>query len=596
MENIYKRINPKEASAENSSQEKIEAKLRQLFKEEPIGRPAVFYISSEELKINPLLEQTITKNLASSFEAYSAVEGGEGKLGDENAQLTMFVSSFPIENYLEQKSEHGEIKAQNEKRVNEKISFLWELMEKNNLQEIYLEKGEDARMLKRNDNGEVVEEDLGRPTTFSFSDNSLQSNPEILAELKKFLYSNFPFVQIKTADGESDWDNSGNIKSETFFKVAFNDKHAVSQLKKVLADIANKLGEKSIHIETGEDASLLIILDNGNFKEEIQGRTASFFLPCKKIDRDNLRKITNFLKNNFKNFKYRFEDVNGFWIDDKTGKSYQDKNVAFHCSFGGNNQKEIEIKLQELKNFLAQLSYDTQEVSIYLETGEDAQIIYPDIPKIIARHHPYIGEALKQLREFGDYTFDHSLKTADYSLEVAKKLELSKEDTDLLVSAALVHDIGKVYVDHEIINKKGPLDSEERKSINEHVRIGFDYIKNHSPEVARIIVFHHDFQENKVTRNGDDRRKNGVENSDESRDEARNGERRKRDERTERLAMILSIIDKFDSLTNKKRPYRKPGEPEKVAETLREDEFISKEGKKIIPILEKYHQEKRNRQ
>jgi putative nucleotidyltransferase with HDIG domain len=67
-----------------------------------------------------------------------------------------------------------------------------------------------------------------------------------------------------------------------------------------------------------------------------------------------------------------------------------------------------------------------------------------------------------------EYTGTHSKDVVDLTLAVANELGLSARERRDAEFAALLHDVGKVRVPNEIINKAGPLTPEERKVIERH--------------------------------------------------------------------------------------------------------------------------------
>ena len=70
------------------------------------------------------------------------------------------------------------------------------------------------------------------------------------------------------------------------------------------------------------------------------------------------------------------------------------------------------------------------------------------------------------------YTGSHSRAVVDLSLAVADRLGLDPAERRGAELAALLHDIGKVKIPPEILNKPGPLDEEERALMNTHTIIG----------------------------------------------------------------------------------------------------------------------------
>jgi HD-GYP domain-containing protein (c-di-GMP phosphodiesterase class II) len=71
-----------------------------------------------------------------------------------------------------------------------------------------------------------------------------------------------------------------------------------------------------------------------------------------------------------------------------------------------------------------------------------------------------------------EYTGTHSRDVVDLVIAVADKLELASRDRRRAEFAALLHDIGKVKIPAEIINKAGPLDDDEWELMKTHTLIG----------------------------------------------------------------------------------------------------------------------------
>jgi HD-GYP domain-containing protein (c-di-GMP phosphodiesterase class II) len=67
-----------------------------------------------------------------------------------------------------------------------------------------------------------------------------------------------------------------------------------------------------------------------------------------------------------------------------------------------------------------------------------------------------------------EYTFQHSRRVAEYAGEIARALDLPRKEIDLVISAARVHDLGKIATDNRILYKQASLTDEERKAIIAH--------------------------------------------------------------------------------------------------------------------------------
>lgn len=75
---------------------------------------------------------------------------------------------------------------------------------------------------------------------------------------------------------------------------------------------------------------------------------------------------------------------------------------------------------------------------------------------------------MSTIRDYDDYTYSHSVNVALLSLCLGKKIGLSRGSLYRLGVAGLVHDLGKVEVPKEILNKPGKLTADEFKEIEKH--------------------------------------------------------------------------------------------------------------------------------
>lgn len=81
------------------------------------------------------------------------------------------------------------------------------------------------------------------------------------------------------------------------------------------------------------------------------------------------------------------------------------------------------------------------------------------------------------LKVFDDYTFYHSLNVAVLSLVMGVALNLNRSELYKLGIGALFHDVGKVFINKEVINKPGKLSYEEFEEIKKHSEFGYKYLK-----------------------------------------------------------------------------------------------------------------------
>lgn len=93
-----------------------------------------------------------------------------------------------------------------------------------------------------------------------------------------------------------------------------------------------------------------------------------------------------------------------------------------------------------------------------------------------------INQALRTFANIIDakdkYTKGHSLRVAYYSLQIARKLDLPKEEQEHIYYIALLHDIGKIGIPDAILTKPAKLTPEERQLIMHHPTIGGEILKD----------------------------------------------------------------------------------------------------------------------
>lgn len=83
------------------------------------------------------------------------------------------------------------------------------------------------------------------------------------------------------------------------------------------------------------------------------------------------------------------------------------------------------------------------------------------------------------LKIFDDYTFFHSVNVAVLSILIGISLNFPRSSLYSLGLGALLHDIGKIFVDQNILRKNGPLTDSEFKQIKKHPQSGYEYLINH---------------------------------------------------------------------------------------------------------------------
>ena len=149
---------------------------------------------------------------------------------------------------------------------------------------------------------------------------------------------------------------------------------------------------------------------------------------------------------------------------------------------------------------------------------------------------------LTDIRLHDIYTFAHSVNVAVLSAMIGKFSELSDEDLKTLVMGGLLHDLGKIKVPSEILNKKGRLTALEYEEIKGHPMEGahriseFEWMLPKASILAAIAAQHHEC----IDGTGYPR---GI-----------------KGDKMHRFAKMVAIADVYDALTSE-RPYKKAYTP-----------------------------------
>lgn len=178
---------------------------------------------------------------------------------------------------------------------------------------------------------------------------------------------------------------------------------------------------------------------------------------------------------------------------------------------------------------------------------------------------------MEDIRSYDDYTYAHSVNVAVLSCIVGISMKLSEKELEQLVLAALLHDIGKLAIPSEIINKPGRLTKEE-----------YDIIKTHPIESYKAIKDRYDISAHV---------KNAVQLHHENMDGSGYPKGLIGDE-IPLLARIIHVADIFDALTTN-RPYKKAYASMEAVEYLmgasgiQVDSRVVEEFVKVVPIYPK---------
>jgi putative nucleotidyltransferase with HDIG domain len=155
---------------------------------------------------------------------------------------------------------------------------------------------------------------------------------------------------------------------------------------------------------------------------------------------------------------------------------------------------------------------------------------------------------LLQLREFDEYTTTHSLNVSVLTMALAEYLGLATQDVRTFGIAGLLHDLGKVNVPQDILNKPGKLTDDERKVMQQHPVEGAKLIIESGRRLDLAAAVAH---EHHIMINGQ-----GYPTHHYRRD-------------CHKASKLVHVCDVYDALRTR-RPYRDAWESERVLKYLEE--------------------------
>lgn len=189
-----------------------------------------------------------------------------------------------------------------------------------------------------------------------------------------------------------------------------------------------------------------------------------------------------------------------------------------------------------------------------MEVGKDAHFD-SDMHQISKLLHSLIDEILSSdgaivnivdIKEFDLYTYQHSVNVCILSCLIGVVYHMPRQEMYHLALAAILHDIGKLLIDKDILNKPGQLNHEEFEAIRQHPLHGFNILRKKDifpGAVLAAVLQHHE----KFDGNGylDGKKGRAI----------------------HLFAQIISVVDVYDAITSK-RPYHDPILPSEAYEFI----------------------------
>jgi HD-GYP domain-containing protein (c-di-GMP phosphodiesterase class II) len=145
------------------------------------------------------------------------------------------------------------------------------------------------------------------------------------------------------------------------------------------------------------------------------------------------------------------------------------------------------------------------------------------------------------------YTRGHSERVARYSREIARYLGLPKDIQEKVWISAVLHDVGKIGVDDQVLSKMGELTPEEFDKMKQHPAIGADIVEPISAlrEMLPGIRWHHEAWNGGGYPDG------------------------LKGEEIPLMARVIGVADTFDAITTS-RPYQRPSSPERAMQIIKQ--------------------------
>lgn len=124
--------------------------------------------------------------------------------------------------------------------------------------------------------------------------------------------------------------------------------------------------------------------------------------------------------------------------------------------------------------------------------AEQARVLVEEISASVQRH-PNALISLARLKNADEYTYMHSVAVCALMIALARQLDLEEPLVREAGLAGLLHDVGKMHVPMNVLNKPGRLDDEEFARVREHPQRGADILINGRQVGALVldVCLHH---------------------------------------------------------------------------------------------------------
>lgn len=174
---------------------------------------------------------------------------------------------------------------------------------------------------------------------------------------------------------------------------------------------------------------------------------------------------------------------NGIYIDDAISEGIEHNDIV-------DDKLRIET-VHKVKSLYEQISVDDK---VRERDWKSLEVLLNDILDEMLNKNNLVYSMI-DLKQFDDYTFFHCVNVTFLTMATAIQMNLPRPRIYELSLASIMHDIGKVYIPHGIINKPGALTDEEFHIMKEHSLKGYQYLKESeymSERACKGVLTHHE--------------------------------------------------------------------------------------------------------
>lgn len=174
--------------------------------------------------------------------------------------------------------------------------------------------------------------------------------------------------------------------------------------------------------------------------------------------------------------------VNGVYIDDCISDDIEIRNVI---------SDEVRIKaVQGIKKILVHSVTDNPGDKT-AAIDQARKLVEEIMAEILGNGNLMVN--MVDLKVFDEYTYYHSVNVAVLSTVVGVAIGMNQRDLFALGLAALLHDLGKVFLNKNVINKPGQFSQDELYDVQRHSELGYSYLRGmfDMPVKASLGILHH---------------------------------------------------------------------------------------------------------